>query len=179
MRNNNWVSGSTVIDLIKHTSSDSVSGRVIELVMSVWDNLVSKSVFIAWITGKELRWRPVVRRRGLIGGFIFICWSKFLGFLRILFGKQSAFQRSFIITLAKNLSKFACDLPFVAFGTLGAGFFGLYGILKMTVTGVGVRDLILIIVCFAVSVLLMLIRVSWSKLIESSWIITRFQEIDD
>lgn len=179
MNQNNWVSGSAVVGFIHRMALNSVSGRVIGWIMSIWDSIISKSMFVAWLTGRELGWRPLAHKRGILGGFVFSCWSRFLGFLRILFGENSAFQRSFFVFLTKSLSRFALDLPFVAFGLFGAGFFGSYGILKMTVVGVSVNELIIIISCFAVLVLIMLIRVPWSKLIETSWFISRLQEIDD
>jgi len=157
----------------------STSAKVVEKVMSIWDRIISGSVVISWVTGHELGWKPISKKPGILGGFFFSIWKKFLGFLRILFGKDSAFQKSFFVKLAKAISSFSIELPFVAVGIFCAGFFGTLGILKMTILGVSLREITVIFACFVVSVLIMFIRVPIKHLFEGSWFLTKLQEIDD
>jgi hypothetical protein len=179
---NRWVENSKTFQFPGKLWSiilDSTSARIVEKVMSLWDKIVSGSVAIAWITGHELGWKPISKKSGIFGGFFFSIWKKFLGFLGILFGKDSVFQKSFFVRLSKAISSFSIELPFVAVGIFCAGFFGTIGILKLTILGVSLREITVIFACFVVSVLIMFIRVPIKHLFEGSWFLTKLQEIDD
>ena len=179
---NRWVENSKTFQFPGKLWSiilDSTSARIVEKVMSFWDKIVSGGVAIAWITGHEPGWKQVAKKPGIFSGFFFSIWKKFLEFLGILFGKDSAFQKSFFVRLSKTISSFSIELPFVAVGIFCAGFFGTLGILKLTIFGVSLRGITIIFVCFVVSILIMFIRVSTKHLFEGSWFLTKLQEIDD
>ncbi|MEZ4813557.1 MAG: hypothetical protein R2883_08860 [Caldisericia bacterium] len=161
LMSNNWWKGSVLYKLLKafwDYVNDSVSAKILNKIMKVWDGIVSGSVAVSWITGEELDWKPVATRRGFFGGIVYSLWCKFLGFLRMLFGRDSSFQKSFFVTLAKKVSEFAHESPFAAVGIFCAGFFGTFGVLKMTIIGGSKQEILVLVVCFIISVLIMFIR---------------------
>ncbi|HOO96187.1 MAG TPA: hypothetical protein PKV16_00275 [Caldisericia bacterium] len=154
------------------------SGFFVRL-LGFWDRCVSGSLFVGFVTGKELGWRRITDRPSVIGSKLDLGFKRFVGWIEKIFGKDSRFQNSFSVDLVKKLSAYVLESPFHVIGIVGCGFFGTYGIIKLLFVGISKTGLFLVLTMFIVCVLLLFVNVTWSAMIEGSWILKRLDEIDD
>ena len=157
----------------------SVIARIWYKVLNIWDKLISGSVILNWLTGKNSIPKNISGKPSFLGAYTSLCWTSFLRLIRSqILWNQGLSQSKYL----GRIFEFGVEIsanPLASVGWFGASFIGLYGILRLQFVGISVTMLVFVVVFFVFFILFTFAKIPLSNIVDHSWILSRLDEIDD
>ncbi|OQB70206.1 MAG: hypothetical protein BWX90_01531 [bacterium ADurb.Bin132] len=157
----------------------SVTRKVFDAIVGFFDRLGSGSLFIFWVTGRELSLRPITRSKSFFSQKLEASWEGFLKNISNANKEGSSLSRSRYIPILLAVRSVFAERPLWVVGWLGSAFFSVYGIFSLVVVGISLRGLLLVFAMFCLSILLTMTKGTLKDMIEASWIIKWVDSLDE
>lgn len=153
---------------IQISFDNSMTRKIIQAILALWDKVVAGSLMIGFVTGKDLKLRKITEKPSFIGQSISARWSGFLSKLEKTYKADSSYKNSKYVNSIKLFAQLVANRPLWTIGWTGLSFLPLFGSLRLLTSGLSLSAVIVILFSIALCVLLTFSKVTLSQIIEGS-----------
>lgn len=164
---------------IRSLYNHSSTRHVFDCLIRFWDRLVSGSLIIGWVTGRQDSFPRVTRKPSMIGGWIQKKWSAFLISVALVFEKKATFSNSKLMVGLVNFGSIITEKPFWCLGWFGTAFLLVYGLLRLLFVGFSLLGVLVVMFSSVLCLFLTFSKKSVWLIWTNSCFIKSLDEIDD
>lgn len=157
-----------LLNRIQASYDNSMTRKIIQAILALWDKAVAGSLMIGFVTGKDLKLRILTEKPSFFGQSISAKWSAFLSKLEKTDNADSSYKQSKYVNSIKLFARLIADRPLFAIGWIGLAFLPIYGSLRLLASGLSLAAVIVILFSIALCVLLTFSKVTLPQIIEGS-----------
>lgn len=157
-----------LLNRIQLSFDNSMTRKIIQAILALWDKLVAGSFMIGFITDKDMNLRKITEKPSFVGQSISVKWSDFLSKLAKIDNADSSYKNSRYVNSIKLLAQLVVDRPLWTIGWTGLAFLPLFGSLRLLTSGLSLSAVILILFLIVLCVLLTFSKITLPQIIEGS-----------
>jgi hypothetical protein len=147
---------------------NSITRKVIQAVLKLWDKAVEGSLVIGFLTGEDLRLRKITEKPSFFGQSIYSRWSGLLLKIDKIGNDNPSFVQSKFLGNIKIFAELFIARPLWSIGWIGLAFLPILGSLRLLTYGLSLTDVIVILFSIIFCVLLTFSNITLPQIIDGS-----------
>lgn len=167
------------LDRIRASYDNSVTRRIFNAILALWDKLVSGSLVVGFLTGQDLGLRKVTEKPSFFAQSISGKWSGFLANLGRIDSEDSSYSKAKYANFIRLLARLFVDRPLWTIGWTGLAFLPIYGSLMLLTAGLSMNTVILILVFISICILLTFSTATLPQIIDGSVLVKFLDGCDE
>lgn len=156
------------LDRIRASFDNSVTRKIFNAILALWDKLVSGSLVVGFLIGQDLGLMKVTDKPSFFAQSISGKWSGFLANLGRIDSDDSSYSKAKFANYIKLFARLFVDRPLWTIGWIGLAFLPVYGSLMLLTAGLSMNAVILILISILISVLLTFSTATLPQIIDGS-----------